>query len=267
MDPTESEIEALKTMADVFAWAGMDIAQIDDEATVAGSLAKLMGIKAVTPTRVIGIIEEADYNTVLAEWKIPEAGGAGRLPTLAELGMGKTIGHAARVVAGKGQTVQSLRQQLAAAKAQSAPPTAPAPATSLQRKVKLSGITSQVDDTEIAITSEQQLVDMYLEYERVFGKGERPPKDMEPTGEQLSAVVHLLENGLPPYTDFAVWGPYGHRIERKLKLQGVTIGRDGVIRTVELQGPPTITNWLASFNVLITALVMTKAIDLGILTK
>ena len=257
-------------MADVFEWAGLDKSQMGDEATIPGSLAKLMGVKQITPTRVIGIIDETDYDTVLAQWKVPE-GGAGRLPTLAELGMGKSVGHAARVVAGRGQTVENLRQQLAtakaAAKAQASPP-APAPATgSPPRKVKLSGITSQVDDAEIALTSEQQLVDMYLEYERVFGKGERPSKDMEPTSEQLSAVMHLLQSGLPPYTDFAVWGPYGHRIERKLKLQGVTIGRDGVIRTVELQGPPNITNWLASFNVLITALVMTKAIDLGILTK
>lgn len=34
-----------------------------------------------------------------------------------------------------------------------------------------------------------------------------------------------------------------------------------------MQGPPNITNWLASYNVLLTALVMTKAVDLGILTK
>lgn len=135
----------------------------------------------------------------------------------------------------------------------------------MQRKVKLAGITSQVDNTEIKTVSEQDLIDLYLEYERVYGQNERPQKDQEPTSDQLSAVIHLLKAGLPPYVDFAIWGPYGHRIERKLKLQGVSIGRDGVLRTVEMHGPPNITSWLSSFNVLVTALVMTKAVDLGIL--
>jgi len=156
------------------------------------------------------------------------------------------------MVAGNGQTIEALKHALAAAKSQSA---------QRHRNVKLSGITSQVDDREVVVTAEQ-----YLEYERVFGKGERHPKDMEPTGDQLSAIVHLLDAGLPPYTDFSVcvWGPYGHRIEGKLKLQGVTIGRHGLIRTVELQGPPKSTNWLSLFNVLLTALVMTRAIYLGL---
>jgi hypothetical protein len=94
------------------------------------------------------------------------------------------------VVAGNGQTIEALKQALAAAKSQSA---------QRHRNVKLSGITSQVDDREVVVTAEQ-----YLEYERVFGKGERHPKDMEPTGDQLSAIVHLLDAGLPPYTDLCV---------------------------------------------------------------
>eukprot|EP00438_Fugacium_kawagutii_P004946 Skav216518 [mRNA] locus=scaffold4485:69945:70436:- [translate_table: standard] len=101
---------------------------------------------------------------------------------------------------------------------------------------------------------------MYLEYERVFGKNERPQKDMEPTSDQLSAIVHLLQSGLSPYTDFAIWGPYGRSIDRKLKQPGVSTGRDGVLRTVEIQGLPNIANWPASYTVLLTALVMTKAV-------
>ena len=115
--------------------------------------------------------------------------------------------------------------------------------------------------------NEAELVAMYTEYERVYGPGERPPKDCEPTTEQISAIVHLLDNGLPPFADFAIFGPYGHRIERKLKLSGVAIGRDGVIRQIELQGPPNIGTWLASYNVLTTILVMKKAVDLGVLLK
>lgn len=267
MDPSQSEAEGMKTMEDVFKWAGLDHTKMDDANTVAGSLASLMGVKADTPSRTIGIIEAVDYEKVLAQWKVPDA-TAPRPPSLAELGMGKTVGHAARVAAGRGQTVEALRLALAAAQAAQAAPTAQPPVTAAPpRKIKLAGITSQVDDTEVTVTSEKELVEMYLEYERVYGKNERPQKDTEPTSDQLSAVQHLLQAGLPPYVDFAIWGPYGHRIERKLKLQGFSIGRDGVLRTVELQGPPNITSWLASYNVLVTALVMTKAVDLGVLTQ
>lgn len=38
---------------------------------------------------------------------------------------------------------------------------------------------------------------------------ERPSKDAEPTTEHLSAIQHLLDAGLPPYVDFAIFGPYG----------------------------------------------------------
>ena len=100
------------------------------------------------------------------------------------------------MVAGNGQTIEALKHALAAAKSQSA---------QRHRNVKLSGITSQVDDREVVVTAEQ-----YLEYERVFGKGERHSKDMEPTGDQLSAIVHLLDAGLPPYTDFSVCVCGGH---------------------------------------------------------
>lgn len=225
MDPSQSEIEAMKTMGDVFLWAGFDNTKMGDTTTVSGSLAALLGVKPDTVTRNIGIISESDFDKVLTQWKVPETGGSPRLPTLAELGMGKSLGHASRVAAGKGQTVEALRQALAAAQAAQAPAQVPpATTTTTPRKIKLAGITSQVDDTEVAAATEQDLVSMYLEYERVFGRNERPQKDMEPTADQLSAVVHLLQSGLPPYTDFAIWGPYGHRIERKLKLQGVILG-------------------------------------------
>ena len=58
-----------------------------------------------------------------------------------------------------------------------------------------------------------------------YGAGERPRKDAEPTTEQLAAICHLLDNGLPPFADFAVFGPHGHRLERKLKLSKMSSDR------------------------------------------
>lgn len=64
-----------------------------------------------------------------------------------------------------------------------------------------------------------------------------------------------------------MFGPYGHRMERKLTLSGISIGRDGVLRQVELHGPATISIWLASYKVIImTILTKVSAVALGVLT-
>ena len=105
----------------------------------------------------------------------------------------------------------------------------------------------------------------YLRYETLNGKGERPPKDSEPTAEQVSSLLHLINQGHPPYADFAIFGPYGHRLYKKIKLSGVTIGRDGTLKSVELHGPANIGLWLQSYQVLVNTLVMLDTVDLGTL--
>lgn len=148
--------------------------------------------------------------------------------------------------------MEGMVKALAIAKAAHMPATVPTQSASTPRKVKLNSVSSQVDDTEVSLLNEAQLVAMYAEYERVNRLGESPPKDCEPTTEQISAIVHLLDNGLPPFADFASFSPYGHRIERKLKLSGVAIGRDGVtIGRLNCMGHPT----------------LKKAVDLGVLLK
>ena len=188
------------------------------------------------------------------------------LPTLVEIGQATLALRACQLVGGKGQTLAEMQTYIAAAKAAPATPTSPAAPVNL-RKVKMTAVASQVADTEVNLIEESELVKMYKEYERVYGPNERPPKDAEPTSEQVSAIVRLLDNGLPPFASFAIFGPYGRRIERKIKLTGMTIGRDGQMRQLELHGPPNIGAWIASYNVLMMILVMKKAVDLGVLLK
>ena len=157
-----------------------------------------------------------------------------------------------------------------AAKASAPHPTTP-PATSAfsaaLRKVKLSAVLSQVDDAEIDVLDEKEILKGYLRYEAVYGKGERPPKDSEPTSEQISSISHLVKQGHPPYADFAIFGPYGHRLYKKIKLSGVTIGRDGLLKSVELHGPANLGLWAQSYQVLVNTLVMLDTVDLGTLLK
>lgn len=261
MDPTESERQQLTTMGKVFQWAGLQA---------------LLGVQPPLLPRVIGIMPEDDYKAVVSKWKVPLLSqdgsdtGQGRAPTVAELGMAHLVGRACRVIAGNGTTVEELRAQALAAQTQlqlQVQQQALQTTTASPRKVKLNAVLSQVDESEILVADEKQMIKAYLRYESVFGKHERPPKDSEPTAEQVSCIQHLLGQGHPPYCDFSVFGPYGHRMMKKIKLSGLTIGTDGHLKTVELQGPQNIAMWLQSYQVLSNALVMLDAVDLGTLQK
>ena len=100
-------------------------------------------------------------------------------------------------------------------------------------------------------------------YEAVFGPGEKPRPHQAPSMIQLAAVEHLLESGVVPYVDFNVWGPFHHRIMRKLKVVGQVLSPDGTLTQVEIPGPPSFRHWLASFKLMLNAFIMNKLLFLG----
>ena len=187
---------------------------------------------------------------------------ADRAPTMAEHGQAMLFGRACRITAGNGETIEELR---ARAKAASVPPPVATAPASTGRKLKMTSIASQVDDSEFDMAPESELLLCFRRYESIFGRGERPGQDQEPTPEQVSAIRCILSRGQPPFVDFGVFGPHGHRIMKKVKLSGYTIGRDGQLQSIELLGPTNIAMWEACYNFLMNALVMLDAVDLGAL--
>lgn len=93
------------------------------------------------------------------------------------------------------------------------------------RRVRLSHVLSQVDDTEVDILSESQLLVMYARYETLFGQGQRPHPSREPSIEQITAVHGLLQADQNPYVDLAIFGPFATRMKKRLKFQGLTLSR------------------------------------------
>jgi len=237
MDPTEDERKQMDKLAAVFTWVGVPAGEMNDETKLAGSLAKLLGATHDTKPVTLGVVAEGDFEAVIAKWNVPDGAGA-RPPTLTEIGTAKLVGHVRRILAGAGETLESLKK-----KAHALSPSAATPpiSTAAARRIKLSSIISQVDDTEI-LMADDEVLKAFARYERVYGKGDRPPNGTEPTSEQLSAVKHLLDSNCCPYTDFPVFGPYGQRIYKKVKLSGYQIARDGQLTSVELHGPSNIGN-------------------------
>ena len=269
MDPAPDEIANMQTMKAVMDWAGFTGDDLTSDKSVRGTLALLLGVTDTTAPRALALVDDADAQAVIGKWKVPRQETDGSYtyhsPTIAHSGQAKLVFRACKVICGQGQTLEDLQKKLKAAGAQAQASATPAATSSAdERKIKLSAILPQVDDSEAKVLREKDLVAAYLRYAT---DGERPPKESEPTLEQLSAIHHLITQNNPPYCDFAIWGPYGHRLAKKLKLSGYIIGRDGVLTSVEVTGPTGIGMWLQSWQVFSNVCVMLDIIDLGTLTK
>ena len=254
-DPTDTELAGLNTIDETAAFTQLDGAE-NDVRTSRGSFLQLLGFNAGARMAALGMISEADVDAALAAWKIAtvlDADGrvtSRRDPTMADLGKAKLIARICRQKIGIGVSTTGVSTTVVASSVAA-------------RKIKLSQVLSQVDDTEIDVLTEPQLVGMYARYEHLFGKGQRPHPSREPSVEQLTAIHGLIRSDQNPYVDFAIFGPFATRLKKRLKFQGLTLSKDGELIQTELHGPQNFATWKASFEVYYNALIMVDAVDLG----
>ena len=83
-------------------------------------------------------------------------------------------------------------------------------------KIKLSQVIDQALEMEIPLLGEQRLRELRNNYTIRYGNV--PMENAEVPDAQLSTMAFVLDDGLSPYTDFAVWQPYGMRQETKMKF-------------------------------------------------
>jgi len=262
---SESDLAGLTTLEAIMDWAGL--VGTDDVSTSRGSFLRSVGADTTTIPRAVGVINEADFAAVVAEARIETPGLAvddppiQTPPNLVQRGHMLLVGHICRLTTWAVAPVTSpyspVQQQQLALAATAFGPTV--------RKIKLGNILRQADDTEVPVVDDSIMSTGYARWERLHGIGSRPPPDADVTSEQITGLAHVLEAGSVPYCDFAIWGPHGHRRERKLRLTGSVFNSDGSFRTVELVGPPTLDVWMDSYQVMITAFIMLDALDLGVL--
>ena len=86
------------------------------------------------------------------------------------------------------------------------------PATTNAR-VRMGDITDTGRTTEVEVIGYQEMNRMRELYKTVTLNRRGPPESTEPTKEQMSADLGLLEERAPPFADFAIWGPYGDRTQ------------------------------------------------------
>ena len=96
--------------------------------------------------------------------------------------------------------------------APAAPPVANASATGNEgkRKVKCSQVLDQADEAEVPELGQKEIDVYYSRLSKVKGGPVRP--ESEPSPDQISAMkVRVMELGLPPYADFAIFVNFQHR--------------------------------------------------------
>lgn len=251
MDPTAAEIAGFSNVGQVAAWAGLRGA-VDDAATEAGSLLLHLDIQGTEHYRVLAAYSREDWEHLINAWRQDD-----KEPSPGSLARARLLGRAARL----------------AANVPDAPPTAtvvtatapePGPVTSTAvalptRQLKYSLIVNQASDESRPVLGLTEIAEAYRRYEDKLGA--QPPPHEECTAEQLSAVHALLADGVPPYVDMAVWGPFGNRLMRKLVLTGLQLMPNGTLEKIELKGPPTFEKWLESYRLLKTALISFEAVS------
>ena len=254
------EIESFTTISKI-----VEFLQIPEP--IASPFYSAMGALPETMPRALGVIELDELKGILADLKVPNLFGEGEEPTSRTL-----------TVVERGSLILLCKACRHCAGMDLPPPVVPAPAlvgspaafsvpSPGVRKIKLSHVLSQGDDTECEVASETLMAAGFGRWESIFGIGTRPSPDADCTLEQLSAVDFLFKSGAVPYVDYAIWGPHGHRMARKMRLGGQILDANATFRFVEVAGPPNIDVWALAFDVMMTSFLYLNIVDLGILQQ
>ena len=129
----------------------------------------------------------------------------------------------------------------------------------VERKIKLSVVLDQGDDTEVMPLDPATIRTLIAEWRELENDGEDPQEDEEATGDQLATLDFRLRHCSTPFVDFAVWRPFGARFGRLLKLSAFLPLPSGGFQTKEINGPACFEDWKKSWRVFVFGMVALKA--------
>ena len=145
----------------------------------------------------------------------------------------------------------------------SRPPPEPAPQVQAapDRKLKMTNVLDQGDDGDFNVEGEDMKARWYQNYLQAMGGW--PMEEEEPSIEQLSALHRRINiQDIAPYTDFAIYVPYGQKAARASNYRTHVLTANGYT-TKELPGPASFVQWRACYRVLRTSLIMLDAVGLS----
>ena len=134
------------------------------------------------------------------------------------------------------------------------------------RKLKLSNILDQMDDSEFMVEPEEARQKWLRRFKEITGG--YPLEEEEPTLEQVSAIKRKVDGGLAPFADFSIFVPYGKRAMKTAKYRSYQLDPStGGYTVKELLGPSSFGMWLLSFRVYKVSLVMLDLVEYTTLNR
>ena len=109
--------------------------------------------------------------------------------------------------------------------------------------VKMAHVIDQSSADEVPPLDQKTIDGLQQElHEKLEGE---PLESEEFSDSQLTAFKRKVDAGQSPACDYAVLGPYGSRIERRMKFQATLKNTDGTERVLEIAGPDCLDTWEA----------------------
>ena len=102
----------------------------------------------------------------------------------------------------------------------------------------------------------------FARYEAFAREGHLPPENVCPSLDQMAAFKSALDAG-DWFVDFAIFGPYGARMVKRMRMVGKFFAPDGSLVPMEVYGPDCYWKWLDSANVLQVLVIMFDVLDFG----
>ena len=215
---------------------------------------KFTGTNPTAHYRTLAALPPAMWDNMIGSFTVN-----GTAANMAELGAAKLFHTTARCIC-------NLDAWPNAAAPTTAPPTAtaPPPITANTSRplntptIKLDQVLDQKLSEEITYLPLPDIVRYEHNYQRIM---EEPPTPAtKPTSEQLTALHYVIKSMRVPYVELNLFGPFGSRTLRKIKLTALMMVPGGDFRTVEIMGPSDIATWEQSYAVLRAAFIMLEAV-------
>ena len=121
--------------------------------------------------------------------------------------------------------------------------------------MKLSDVLQQTSGEEIDMLDETDdaVIRFYYVLEKLQGR--RPPKHLDVSLAQLTALKHLIEKNRNIYADAALWTPFGERFQKKLDFIGNFMNPAGEVVKIRVSGPENFQMWMEFWGVYKTGML------------
>ena len=236
VDPNETDLALLNSLADIWKWAGVTEALVKEFTKTVGDLPLV---------REFVLISEADFEEALAQCRDKSL-------TLVEKTRFRSARRVARIKLGLTPVPEPTLAASPATPVGGA--MVPGSPKEVGRRVKLAQVLDQTCDGEIEKIDPSAVRSLYDAY--TTERGDPPHPDIEPTADQIAALRQVLKDDGVPYADFAVFGPHGNRLIKRLTFKSFVHQPDGTWRRVELAGPPDFGSWWRCYRTFKTLLLM-----------